>query len=126
MPAGRPSLYSEAYCDEVINAGAEGYSLTAFAGIIGVARSTIGEWMQEHPEFSVACRKAMAKRTMFLEKGMLKEDATGPMITARRFALVNAVVGDEPQEWREKQEIDSKQTVTVQVIERRGNDPTST
>jgi hypothetical protein len=60
--------------------------------------------MAEHPEFASACKKAMSKRTLFLEKGMLSNEATGPMVTARRFALVNANLGSEPQEWREKQE----------------------
>jgi hypothetical protein len=106
MKTGRPSSYSKAYCDEVIACGSEGLSLTAFAGHIGVARSTIHEWMQEHQEFSIACKKAMAKRTMFLEKGMLSSGATGPMVTARRFALVNASVGSEPQDWREKQAVE--------------------
>ena len=99
MPAGRPSLYSPAYCDEVIAAGSEGLSLTAFAGIIGVDRRTITEWMDVHPEFSLACKRAQAKRTLFLERGMLAVEATGPMVTARRFALANAA----PDEWREKQ-----------------------
>ena len=102
MPAGRPSLYSKAYCDEVIAVGYMGLSLTAFAGHIGVSRSTIGEWINEYPEFSVACKKAQAKRTMFLEQGMLEREATGPMVTARRFALANAA----PDEWREKQAVE--------------------
>lgn len=98
MSGGRPSKYSPAYCDEVIAAGAEGLSLTAFAGVIGVDRGTINNWRDEHPEFFIACNKAMAKRTLFLERGMLASEATGPQVTARRFALVNAA----PEEWREK------------------------
>jgi hypothetical protein len=105
MAGGRPSTYSEHYCDEVIAAGSIGLSLTGFAGQIGVARSTIQEWMAAHKEFSLACKKALAKRTLFLEMGMLNEGATGPMVTARRFALVNAAVGSEPQDWRERQEV---------------------
>lgn len=98
MPAGRPSKYSPAYCNEVIDCGARGFSLTAFAGEIGVSRDTISEWMNAHPEFSVACKIAQAKRTLYLEGGMLALDATSPMVTARRFALANAA----PDEWREK------------------------
>ncbi len=98
---GRPSLYSPAYCNEVIDCGSRGLSLTAFAGEIGVCRETISEWMRVHPEFSVACRKSQAKRTQFLEQGMLDREATGPMVTARRFALANAA----PDEWREKQTV---------------------
>lgn len=98
---GRPSKYSPAYCNEVIECGAQGLSLTAFAGEIGVDRDTITEWNKVYPEFSLACKVAQSKRTNFLERGMLREDATGPMVTARRFALANAA----PHEWREKQDI---------------------
>ena len=97
-PVGRPSKYSPAYCDEIIAAGEQGLSLTAAAGIIGVDRSTIDYWRDEFSEFSLACKKAQAKRTLFLEKGMISPAATGPMVTARRFALANAA----PEEWREK------------------------
>jgi hypothetical protein len=97
-PVGRPSKYSPAYCDEIIAAGEQGLSLTAAAGIIGVDRSTIDYWRDEFSEFSLACKKAQAKRTLFLEKGMINPAATGPMVTARRFALANAA----PEEWREK------------------------
>lgn len=110
---GRPTLYRKAYCNEVIQCGAEGLSLTAFAGEIGVSRDTISEWVKQYPEFSVACKVAQSKRTAFLERGMLSVEATGPMVTARRFALANAA----PDEWREKQDIrlqgDSENPLTV-------------
>lgn len=101
MPEGRPSLYKPAYCNEVIDCGSRGLSLTAFAGEIGVSRDTINEWQRVHPEFSAACKKAQAKRTLFLESGMLEREATGPMVTARRFGLVNA----DPGYWSEKQAV---------------------
>lgn len=78
-----------------------GLSLTAFAGDIGVARSTINEWIDNHPEFSEAVKIGKAKRTAFLERGMLGAD-TGPAVTARIFALKNA----DPDEWREKREVE--------------------
>lgn len=60
MPAGRPTLYRDEYCDEIVDFCREGYSLTAFAGKIGVSRDTISEWCAVHPEFSVAARRAKA------------------------------------------------------------------
>jgi hypothetical protein len=99
---GRPSLYKPDYDKDVIDCGSRGLSLTAFAGEIGVSRDTISEWMKVHESFSVACKASLAKRALFLETGMLKDDATGPMVTARRFALVNAA----PDEWREKQALE--------------------
>ena len=97
---GRPTKYKPAYCTEVINTMATGLSLTAFAGEIGVARSTINEWIDNVPEFSEAVRVAKAKRTLALERGMLSAE-NGPAVTARMFALKNA----DPEEWREKQHV---------------------
>jgi len=115
MTAGRPTKYSDAYCNEVIQAGSQGLSLTAFAGVIGVSRDTISEWVKVHPEFSVACKVAQAKRTLFLETGMLAVEATGPMVTARRFALANAA----PEEWREKQEVAHSGSIDIATKEQR-------
>ena len=52
QPAGRHSLYRPEYCQKVEEQMGLGYSLGAFAGFIGVSRSTINEWMAAHPEFS--------------------------------------------------------------------------
>ena len=97
-PGGRPTKYEPRFCDEVIAAADEGLSLTAFAGMIDVARSTINEWMAAFPEFSEACKRHAAKRTTYLERTLLAAD-TGPYVTARIFALKNAA----PEEWRDKQ-----------------------
>ncbi len=40
---------------------AEGHSVTAFAGLIGVARSTVFKWAAEIPEFSDALRVGQAQ-----------------------------------------------------------------
>ena len=61
MSAGRPSLYREEYAERVIEFCRDGYTLTAFAGEIGVARSTINEWIDAHPDSpqSSAIREVM-------------------------------------------------------------------
>jgi hypothetical protein len=97
MPAGRPSKYEPRFAEEVIEFMAGGYSLTAFAGHILVARSTINEWMGEHPEFSEAVRIGQGARTMCLEKTLIAGE-TGAKVTAHIFALKNAA----PEEWKEK------------------------
>lgn len=99
--AGRPTKYDPRYCDEIVEDGEKGYSLTAFAGAIGVARSTINEWGASYPEFSEAIKRHAAARTRFLETGLLSSE-TGPQVTSRIFALKNAA----PEEWREKQEVE--------------------
>lgn len=112
-PIGRPTKYDPAYCDLVIADGKEGLSLTAFAGGIGVARSTINEWMAEHPDFSEAVKISQAARTRSLETQLLSSDQ-GPKVTARIFALKNAA----PDEWREKVVQEHAGEVTVNRVER--------
>lgn len=115
---GRPTKYKQAYCREVIDTMATGLSLTAFAGDIGVARSTINEWIDNHPEFSESVRVAKAKRTLALERGMLAAE-NGPAVTARMFALKNA----DPEEWREKSQVEHSGALKVEKVTRTIFDP---
>lgn len=96
MPAGRPTKYRPEFCELVIKDGEQGLSLTAFAGGIGIDRSTVNEWMSVHPEFSQAVKRHGAARTRYLEQTLLSE-SQGPRVTARIFALKNAA----PDEWRD-------------------------
>ncbi len=102
MAGGRPTKYVDTYCNEVKDFMGQGYSLTAFAGEIGVSRETVYEWERTIPEFSDAVKTARAKRTGFLEKDLLNNTMAGPQVTARIFALKNACAA----EWREKQDIE--------------------
>lgn len=97
MPAGRPTLYDPDYCDALVAFMARGYSMTAFAGDIGVCRDTITEWAKVHPEFSSAVKRGQAARTKCLEETLIKGE-TGPKVTAHIFALKNAA----PEEWKDK------------------------
>lgn len=48
----RPTKFQPSYCDQVIEHMTDGASLTSFAAEIGVARSTINEWMEAQPDFA--------------------------------------------------------------------------
>lgn len=114
MPGGRPTKYEPRFCDEVVSIMKTGLSLTAFAGEIGVARSTINEWMGSFPEFSEACKKGQAARVRYLEQTLLDGNA-GPYVTARIFALKNA----DPDEWRDKREVLHAGEVAITTKEQR-------
>ena len=101
MAGGRPTKFQETYCNEVIETMGTGLSLTAFAGHIGVARSTINEWMNAHPQFSEAVKIGTAKRVAYLERRLL-DGEIGPRVTSHIFALKNA----DPEEWKDKREIE--------------------
>lgn len=111
---GRPTKFKPAYCDEVINTMATGLSLTAFAGEIGVARSTINEWMAQFPDFSEAVKKGQAKRVAYLERRLL-DGEFGARVTSHIFALKNA----DPDEWQDKREIQHSGGFEVTTKEQR-------
>jgi len=98
---GRPSKYEARFCDLVVEHMAEGASLTSFAAEIDVARSTINEWMGEHPDFSEACARAKAKCAAWWEKVNRSLALTGEgNAGACKLGLTNMAADD----WREKTE----------------------
>lgn len=108
MPAGRPTKYLPSYADQVIEHMTEGASLTSFAADIGVARSTINEWMEEHGEFSEAVKIAKGKCAAWWEKLGRSNAVTGNgNATLVIFGLKNMAAED----WRDKHEIDQKTTL---------------
>lgn len=111
-PQGRPTKYEERFINLLIADAEEGLSLTAFAGGIGVGRSTLNEWMAAHPAFSEAVKRHAAIRTRCLEKGLLSFDS-GPKVTARIFALKNAA----PDEWQDKQVREHGGSVAITITQ---------
>lgn len=103
VKTGRPSTYKSMYGNLCIEHMATGASLTAFAAEIGVARSTINVWMNEHPEFSEAVEVGKAKCAAWWENLARKiaenGGGNGPLIS---FALKNMAIHD----WRDRQEIE--------------------
>jgi hypothetical protein len=67
-PGGRPTKYKKEYCQDLIDFMSQGYSFEAFAGKILVAKDTLNEWCDVHPEFSAAKRLARESCRMFWEK----------------------------------------------------------
>lgn len=60
MGPGRPSLYKEEYCRELIEHMKEGFSLESFAGKIGVCKDSLYAWRDAHDEFSDAIKRGQA------------------------------------------------------------------
>lgn len=114
-PVGRPSEYDPAYCAEVEAFMAEGFSLTAFAGKLGVSRATIDNWTKAHPEFLEAVSRAKAKRLMHWEGAALRvsEKGGGPgTATIIVFGLKN-MGGDE---WADKREVELSGALGVTYV----------
>jgi transposase len=83
-----------------------GYSLTSFAGQVGVSRAMVGRWMRAYPRFAEAVAIGQAKRTAYLETALI-EGETGPRLNAFLYALKTAA----PDEWRDKPNAESAEPV---------------
>ncbi|MFK4515873.1 hypothetical protein ABIF20_003238 [Bradyrhizobium japonicum] len=109
---GRPSGYRPEYCDMVVEAmTSEGLSLTAFAGLIGVSRDAVYDWIRAHTDFSHAVSRARAGRVLYLERKLLRA-RKGAETSAAVFALKNA----QPDEWRDVRAVDHQHNVKVETL----------
>ena len=117
MPAGRPSAYKPEYCDTIVKVMSDGYSVTGFAGIIGVSRQTIYNWADEHTEFFDALKTAQAAAGVWWEDQLRNIVQGGEgNATAAIFALKNRAADD----WRDKREVDntsSDNSMTPAIIQ---------
>lgn len=102
-PVGRPTKYDPAYCEAVIEHMRDGASLTSFAASIMVARSTINEWIDNHPEFSEAVKIGKAVCAAWWEtvnRGLAMGEAGNA--TSCIFGLKNMA----PDDWVDRKAIE--------------------
>lgn len=92
------TLFKPLYCHRVVAFMTRGYSLTAFAGHLGVGRDTVEAWARRHPKFRAAVKQAQAARVYYWEKRLITSDRV--RVTPILFALKNAC----PDEWRQTTE----------------------
>jgi hypothetical protein len=106
-PGGRPSKYTKTACTAIVECGKQGMSLPEMASELDVARSTLFEWANEHPEFSDALSRAQDEAEAFWAKsirnGLQKapSEYQGPAnlkYMAQRF-----------KGWSEKAHVDTKE-----------------
>jgi hypothetical protein len=55
---GRPESYRPEFCELAIELGKLGKSYAQIGAAVGVARITLYEWMDRHPEFADAMKRA--------------------------------------------------------------------
>jgi len=99
MKVGRPTKYKPEYCQEAIKYMSNGYSVTAFAGHIGVARSTVFKWAEENPAFSDALKAAQAMAAMWWEDTLREVARTGQ---GNASAAIFGVKNRSNEDWRDK------------------------
>ena len=47
---GRPTLYREEFCDQVEEHMSKGYSKESCAGLLGISKQCLYEWIQKHDD----------------------------------------------------------------------------
>jgi len=65
------TAYRQVYGEQVEQAMGQGYSLTAFAGLIGVSRRVVDGWIAAHPAFAEAVGRGQARRLAHWERAAL-------------------------------------------------------
>ena len=103
MAGGRPTKYDPAFCEVAREFMVDGYSVTALAGHIGVARSTVFKWADEHPEFSDALKTGQASAALWWENTLRQVAITGQ---GNASAAIFGVKNRSSEEWKDKQEHD--------------------
>jgi hypothetical protein len=110
---GRPTVYREEFCEEVVkNCMMGNWSATEeqIGDFFGVTRQTVANWKEQHPEFLCAVKRAKLLTDNRVE-GCLFHQATSGNVTAQIFWLKNR----RPGEWREKQDVDLRTPDGIQL-----------
>jgi hypothetical protein len=97
----RPSDYNPEFCEQVIELGKQGMSKAEIASELGVAKQTLYNWMDAHPEFMDAVKEATAFAQAWWEKAgrtAVFGGSPGFNSTAYIFTMKN-MFGDD---WRDK------------------------
>jgi hypothetical protein len=106
--------YREAYGDQVEQAMGEGYSLTAFAGLIGVSRRVVDGWIAEHPAFAEAVGRGQARRLMRWERAALDVVERGGAGAASVILFGLKTLGGE--DWADAGETDAGADTHASVV----------
>jgi len=106
MPGGRPTLYKEEYCEEIVKCLRSGLGFNSFADSIDVCVDTLNEWAKVHPEFSAAKKRAKCGKAAAWERKSLlaRDDPKRPSDATLIFMLKNAA----PDEYKDRHEEDNK------------------
>lgn len=84
---------------------AQGFTLSAFCGLIGVARSALNNWILEYPDFREAVTRGKLLQARSWEKRAqaIADGNGGPgAASIVQFGLKNLA----PDEWRDRQEVE--------------------
>ena len=109
---GRPSKYDpEIHIPLVKSLFAKGYSVRAVAAKMGLVNQTLYNWRDRHPDFAEAMEIGQGLG-MAMYEDFLRETAENN--TGSASATIFAVKNKNPDEWKDKHEVE--QTTTHKVV----------
>ena len=102
MALGRPPKYKPVYCKKAKDFLSKGMSVKALCGKLGVAETTIYDWVKKYPDFSksVALGRNLGEQQL-LEKcnQMVTGDLKPQGLNALKFLMINLYrYSDQPKE----------------------------
>lgn len=113
--AGRPTTYLPEYCEQAVELGKEGKSITYLAASIDVSRECIYEWARVNPEFSDALTRMRAHSQVWWEDAGQKAMYT-PGFNASVWA--KSISCRFPDDWRESTKTElSGSVATISTVE---------
>jgi len=116
--AGRPTKYTDKYCDDVISLGKQGLSLEQMAFELDIAVSNFYIWQEKHPEFQEAVKKGRAFAQGYweneLSRAALGRNPEG--ITPNPTLMIFQMKNRFPDKWREKQTTEHEVSGAKKVV----------
>lgn len=118
------SRYDPSFCADIIKHCQEGGSITSFAGVVGVTKQTLYNWMDAHPDFKEAAEVARLTALALAEKAHWRLAMEGGKTSGLEYRMGNLSNWD----WRHKTSTevtgkDDGPLQTVQRVERHVIDP---
>lgn len=111
---GRPTVYKPDFCARVVELGKLGKSKAQIGAELGVARSTIDEWMKTDADFSaaIACARdfAMAWWEEQGQTGMWQSD-TGEKLNPQLWS--RSMAARFPDDYRESSKVEHAGSLTL-------------
>lgn len=68
MAGGRPTKYDPKMCEQLIECGEQGFSITEMACHIGISKETLYDWSRNNQQFSDSLKIAVEKSQAWWEK----------------------------------------------------------
>lgn len=109
--------YKPEYCDQLKKHMAEGLSFKSFSAVVGVAPSTLFDWLEAYPEFSEAKEIGTNASLLFWERLSINS-AMGNLVgdrPANIIAIIWNMKNRFKEDWQDKQVVESSNSDSLKI-----------